>query len=669
MALEMMFQDTSTEVNVSSQGGKKASRMIDNIASKPTDNGILKTLESAGSAARQYNATQSTLEATQAKQDYLKLMMSPEYRDGSSSNRAEALESIYKNNSANKSQAYTDAFTTYSSGQYMQEYDKREIEVDNSYYEQAGASYTAYMDADSNIQHPAWKEGYDEDMRYMTNKEAGRTPADFVETYQALRPRLDKVVIGTGIVKDLYGEMAFNISMASNPKELKEALVDNEEMKIPFKSPFFLENKSKQGQAELSKLDTQLANVVTTKRKQFKSEALTRVELGNDSSNEEPANRYINMPNADDYHIAYEDKAPQKFNDDMHKYVKHEKARITTMNMEPNIDGGWGAESDLTKEMFQAKTTMYLNDAYMSGNVTYAGNTILKQGSIDTSRVKDHKQAVIDGLTGGDKTAAPALSYINNLQKHNAGAFNILFNDPKERAKVLAVGAIHKTQGMSIADSWNYVQGQPTYVSEYLQPHKKMEISKITNDPKLPRELKQDYSSMYSAIQPYVGHDAAMDALETYKKSEPYSVTFNVEKESIALDMYNWTLNKDIPENGSVSQDAITNTITITNEIGAVDKIIDISTFTKTSDDITNIVAYNKDHVFSQGIEKSSGRIAEVVSDIVETRLTALQDLNNIAINAGSWVDYMFKTKVDVDGNVIDREPWKAPHKILEGDE
>lgn len=660
----MMFQDTSTEVNVSTQGGKKASRMIDNIASKPTDNGILKTLESAGSAARQYNATQSTLEATQAKQDYLKLMMSPEYRDGSSSNRAEALESIYKNNSANKSQAYTDAFTTYSSGQYMQEYDKREIEVDNSYYEQAGASYTAYMDADSDIQHPAWKEGYDEDMRYMTNKEAGRTPADFVEAYQTLRPRLDKVVIGTGIVKDLYGEMAFNISMAQTPEELEEALSNNEEMKQPFKSPFFLENKSKQGLTELAKLDTKISNIITVKKKEFKANANTRIALNNDKDNPSPTKRYLNEPVYEDYVIGKEDKAVQTYNDDMHKYAIMEEARQKSYVYDPDVHIDWTTESDETKEVYQEALDYRLQSQLENGDLTDAASTITSNGSVDTKRLNNTRQSIKSGLNS--ENAGQVYGQLMRMSAKNGASFNVLFPDTRERAKLIALGPLNQVRGESLEETWKYIQSSPELMPDKSRTRAEIkELSTLIHDSNTPTEMKAEMQSMYNTMQSYgVEHSDIMDGIKKYTESKPYEVNLNnyTENEQDIMKYAIGAFKKS--EDSTMYEDPLTGMLFEQDLYGNKTNLIDKKGLYNYANKMSTIKQYNREYATSQFLEKQAGRFAETVGDVTTYQLDKMESFGKNAFNYGSYINYLYMTKVDTEGNIIERPDWEAPYDV-----
>ena len=520
------------------------------------------------------------------------------------------------------------------------------------------------MDADSDIQHPAWKEGYDEDMRYMTNKEAGKTPADFTVAYQSLRPRLDKVVIGTGVVKDLYGEMAFNISMAQTPGELEEALSNNEEMKQPFKSPFFLENKSKQGLTELSKLDTQISNIITVKKKEFKANANTRIALNNDKDNPSATKKYLNEPVYEDYVVGKEDKAVQTYNDDMHKYAVMEEARQKSYVFDPDVHTDWSKESNETKEVYQEALDYRLQSQLENGDLTDAASTITSNGSVDTKRLNNTRQSIKSGLNS--ENAGQVYGQLMRMSAKNGASFNSLFPDTRERAKLIALGPLNQVRGESLEETWKYIQSSPELMPDKSRTRAEIkELSTLVHDADAPTEMKVEMQSMYNTMQSYgVEHSDIIDGIKKYTESKPYEVNLNSYTEN-EQDVMTYTMRYFKKDNDSTMyEDPLTGMLFEQDIYGNKTNLIDKKGLYNYANKMQVIKNYNRDHATSQFIEKQAGRFAETVGDIVSTEAESLGNYKDALINTGSYVNYLFMTKVSTDGAIIERPSWEAPNPL-----
>ena len=263
MSKEIMFGSTGiNEVAAPQEGMKIAERQIANINStKAREPNIFGMIEGGAKVATAYFDTTNVNSANKAKTDYINLIMSKEYRDATPTGRAEIFEGIYKGMSEEQSPAYIEAMKNYSAAEYVNNVDKREVEVDNAHYNSLSALYKTTE---------------------------GVKPEEFIDAYHSTRPRLDKVVMSTALLQDLYGEMALNISMAQDEQGLQEALVNNEEMKDPYKTPFFLDKKSKQGLDKIAGLDKQLQQVLAAKKEELNNQSYTALSIATVGGFREP---------------------------------------------------------------------------------------------------------------------------------------------------------------------------------------------------------------------------------------------------------------------------------------------------------------------------------------------------------------------------------------------
>ncbi len=345
------------EVAAPQEGMRIAQRQVDNINSKSGKKANIfqaaqvvagglqvgaDAINERDRLAKKKKIEEDSIEATKAKTDYLTMIMSPSYRDASAANRAEMFENSYKN-MASASPAYTEAFTNYSSGQYLSEYDKRGVEEDNAAYNNIGALYKSV--------------------------EGKVNPTELIETYHAANPRLDKVVMSTAILSELYGEQSFNIASANNAAELQEALKANEEMKVPFKTPFFLNNKSKQGLEGIAKLETELNNVLIAKKKELVLRDKNTIETNPYMSDSEVSTLITNTS----YDSATGMLDISKFNVALEKYQKR-RTGLEQMNV-------YEAELDLEQPTSPTKLEVSEIKKKHQGNVTLGLKEALASGS------------------------------------------------------------------------------------------------------------------------------------------------------------------------------------------------------------------------------------------------------------------------------------------------
>ena len=653
MSKEIMFGSTGiNEVAAPQEGMKIAQRQADNINSKSGKKanifqaaqvvaGGLKVgadaINESNRLAAKKKIEDDSIETTKAKTDYLTMIMSPSYRDASSANRAEMFENSYKN-MAGASPAYTEAFTNYSSGQYISEYDKRGEEEDNAAYNNIGSLYKSV--------------------------EGKMTPDALIDTYHSANPRLDKTVMGTAILSEMYGEMSFNIGAANNETELQAALVTNEEMKGPFKTPLFLTTKSKQGLEGIAKLEKGLSAVLKDKRDSFKASANTRIDLNNDKDNPIPTKRYVERPVYADYVIGKEDKAIQMYNDDMHKYNVMEEARQKSYVYDPDVHTDWSKESTETKEVYQEALDYRIQSQLENGNLTDASNTITSNGSIDIKRLNNVKQSIKAGLNS--ENAGQVHGQLMRMSAKNGAALNVLFPDSRERAKIIALGPLNQIRGESLEETWKYIQSSPELMPDKSKTRAEIkELSTLVHKTDTPTEMKTELQSMYNTLQSYgIEHSDIMDGLNKYIDSKPYEVNLKsyTENEQDIMKYAIGAFKKN--EDSTMYEDPLTGMLFEQDIYGNKTNLIDKKGLYNYANKMAVIKQYNRDHATSQFIEKQAGRFAETVGDIVSAEAESLGNYKDSLVNAGSYVNYLYMTKLTKDGHIVDRPKWEAPNPL-----
>ena len=655
---EMQFGQQFSEVNVN-KGYQGKAREAQADRSHFEDYGAL--VNSVAKTATGMIDTKNASDANQARTDYVTMIMSEEYRSLSPTNRAELLEARYSSNSNDKSKAYTDAFINYSSGQYIIESDKRQIDINNTKYNVASAAQVAYLEEPT--EYEVEVDGKIE-TRVGTNREAGKQPQDFVKYYSDSN-NLDPSVVRTSLVKDLYGEAMFNIATADNTTEaLNAAIENNKELMAPYQNDYFLTTKSKQGMAGLAPLNTQLNGAIAAKQKAIKAEALTRVELNKDLNNPDIAKTYLNMPNAEDYSEAYGDKAPQKYHDDMQKAKVIEEARQKSYVYDPDVTLDWSNESKETKELYQRDLDYRVQSQIENGNMEEASNTIISNGSVDSKRLDNIRQTIKSGLNSTD--ASQVYGQMMRMSAENGASLNVLFPDSRERSKILALGPMNQLRNESIEDTWNYIQSKPGIMPDKSKTRAEIkELSALIVDSDMPTELKGEIQGMYNIMESYgMEHGDIMDSIKQYTDTKPYEVNLS-SYSSDSQKVMEYALNdfKFNPDN-ALFENPLNGYIFEQDIYGNKVKLIDKKGLYDYSNRMSMVKRYNREHRIQQATEKVFSKIAESVTDIVSNEAESLGNYKDALVNAGSYVNYLFMTKVTTDGKIVDRPEWEAPNSF-----
>ena len=418
--------------------------------------------------------------------------------------------------------------------------------------------------------------------------------------------------MGTAILSEMYGEMSFNIGAANNETELRAALATNEEMKAPFKTPFFLNTKSKQGLEGIAKLDTQISSIITVKRKQFEAEALTRVEMNKDLNNPDIAKQYLNTLNKADYIAAYGDKAEQKYNDDLHKATTMEEARQKSYVYDPDTTLDWSSDSKETKELYQRGLDEKVSTYFENGNVQEAGRIIINNGSIDKGRLNNIKENLNAGLSGDN--AQETMQLLRALKEKNSAAFSALYT-AEEKADILAADVLSRVGGLDLRDTWLSVKGPPSGEPTTMSPYQKKQYATLRED--APFTMKEELAVLKKALAANnVSAPDILTTLEAYKKTEPYKVSFDGDVAD--------TKTKDILKerfleytgDGTGEFNPSTNAYDVYDSMGIRRYSIDKTKFIKASTSFRSISKYNYDHYIATGLDETLDNITSKMGQI-----------------------------------------------------
>jgi len=247
---EALFGTNITEVGVNLQGAKTQALKAQSIAN--SDTGLEGVSELVTGAVNTYTTTKKTIDSNKASMDYINMVTSEQYLDLDDVGKAEQLENIY-GGLAEEPSAYVSTFKSLSSGEFVRADKGRRTKENNALYNSAYSSSLAYAEAPSG-QIKEGGEGRVSDL--ITNEEAGKTKADFVNDYTKANPQLEKVVVSRSLLAGAYQEIEAAISMADRTEEgLATLRQDIADIKAPYESPMFLTTREKQGQEYVNALE------------------------------------------------------------------------------------------------------------------------------------------------------------------------------------------------------------------------------------------------------------------------------------------------------------------------------------------------------------------------------------------------------------------------------
>ena len=326
---QMMFGANFNEVAVSNAPTQEAQRNIANIESKgkakiDTWNGFGKAVQGGMQLGANIINANKTIEADSAKSDYLNIVTSEGYLDADDTLRAEMFEGVYST-STDRSDAYNTTFQGYSAGAYTKAFEGRAVEADNALYNASGPASIAWEGELSATEDP--NQDYSDvesDIEYLTNKQAGRTKADFINDYVSTNPRLDKTVVSRALMGEAYEEMILTVQTAdATTASLNEALANVEDIREPYQSPMFMTTKQKQGKEYISAMESQLKNTIKLKEAEIKDASYGRLSKAVEGGYRQHPSEVEEDINATSSNALTAEKSKQEYNK---KYEEYKKA-------------------------------------------------------------------------------------------------------------------------------------------------------------------------------------------------------------------------------------------------------------------------------------------------------------------------------------------------------
>ena len=270
MANEVRFGQTQVnDVHISTQGGKKAGRVMDNIFSKPTDNGIHAAVVEAGNLARSLKVADDNKEANEAKNHWRQFYTSEGYIQASDTNKAEMVEEFY-GATIDRSESYQNSLKGYSQGEYYRASTGRHKDLITSGVNNAPASIEAFMEED-----------VDTNTGISNRRTLGLTKADGIADYIEKFPYMkgSEVEIAQSLLTTDYQRMYDEVSSATNMEGLSNAIANTEDIKKDLQSPFLLNSKQKEAMQANKTRESVLQNLIKAKKEQFKNEAYSRIAV------------------------------------------------------------------------------------------------------------------------------------------------------------------------------------------------------------------------------------------------------------------------------------------------------------------------------------------------------------------------------------------------------
>ncbi len=373
---QMMFGADFNEVAVSNAPTQEAQRNIANIESKgkakiDTWNGFGKAVQGGMQLGANIINANKTIEADTAKSDYLNIVTSEGYLDADDTLRAEMFEGVYST-STDRSDAYNTTFQGYSAGAYTKAFEGRAVEADNALYNASGPASIAWEGEASPIEDSTQDySDMDSDTEYLTNKQAGRTKADFINDYVSANPRLDKTVVSRALMGEAYEEMLLTVQTAdATPEALNEALANVEDIREPYKSPMFMTTKQKQGKEYISTMESKLNLAIKAKQKEIKVGAQTRIA---EAKNAYTSNTSVGpnpMVLGSDITQAYDSPlAVQTAIASLDKSYTEQIERVNFLTNNTVTDRSIPIP-DVAKKAWQEEVTLIATESFISGDYT-----------------------------------------------------------------------------------------------------------------------------------------------------------------------------------------------------------------------------------------------------------------------------------------------------------
>jgi len=412
MAGEMFSAILNSNVNVSTQGGDTAKRQAADIAnSEDRTLDVVKLGQGVSNIMAREVQAKDTAETNRAKQHLIELTTSSGYLDAKDTRKAEMLEEFYYA-STDQSQKYQDSIKGYSSGEYTKVYEGREKEARVSELNNFGADYTAYLE---NTYEETLEEGV------TTNRDAGKTLADYIDERHAINPTISKVEFGQAGLNEEYGKMYVDVASARTPEELTKVQGNISDIKSTLQSNFLLNSNEKAAVAANTQRETQLNSMIKGKQKEFKLQSKSRIaqaEKGYESNKEIGPNPTLLA--TDILRATSDDLAAKHQYDSLKKQYDEQIVRVNFLNS--NIPGEKviGNVPKEAKEAWQQEVNKSALNAIQQGDYSTFINTV--NFSPDESKEVGNNMYQAYLQTKSSKEAKPLLDFLLVTSRKPGGA-------------------------------------------------------------------------------------------------------------------------------------------------------------------------------------------------------------------------------------------------------
>ena len=365
MAATPQFGAQVNQVGVAPTTGDSAKQAAANLIN--SDSNVIDVAGLATQSLQLSNAMKSS-DANRAKSDYVSLITSEGYRNADNTDKAEMFESAYSNVDS-KSDAYTSAFRGYSAGEYSRRFDARGVEQDNSLYNAAGASYSAWGEESSGVVNTS--ASTKDSTIFYSNKEAGKSAKDFVDYYKTTNPRLNNVTISRTMSSEAINEAILTINLADPTREdLTRAQEDANDILLPYQDPMFMTTEESQGKEYYAGLKTKLTVAIKNKNKEIVEASQGRVA---DAKNQYMSNTTIGpnpMGYGNDIIEAY--KGPLKQQSaikELNKAYTENVERVSFLSGNTPVDRREPIPV-VAKKAWQKRVTSAATNAFINGDYT-----------------------------------------------------------------------------------------------------------------------------------------------------------------------------------------------------------------------------------------------------------------------------------------------------------
>ena len=460
----------------------------------------------------------------------------------------------------------------------------------------SGGGYVAWSQEDSGLT--------DDEYLPLTKEEAGMgTRADYASymsnvTNKRISPK-----------KFMLQQVAYEgvdnlriLSQATTSDEVHKVVKDVEAENAQLAKDFGKYISSPEMLKETSAIQSKFNTALKLKLSTIRTDTTNAIKLLNDKDNEDIMKQYPMKPQRDWYTPGYKTslEADVAYRTDEQAYIKVSKDQNDISNTNEITGTDWTDFSKEAEKGMKDKITDYVISNMESGRLGIAGESMIRQNQVDSTRLDDIRENVTSRLSNG-KTADDTLNSILELKKTSPAGFNALINDPKERARILAISPLMRVRGIDAWEAQQYILGNPTITAEKLTISESKQLSKLIMNKDNSPYMKEELGSMYTTMASYgLPHKEIMNEMQKYQKGNPYKLDLKQYSQpgddpSEVESLMEFKLSQIAPE-GRVGtfMDPDTGLITTTDSFGEITQVIDGQGLYNKSNTFATIDNYKK---------------------------------------------------------------------------